>query len=107
MFSTSLDIIENPKNLKIKEVDTSIAAKALDDVDLAVVNNTYAGQVGLNTQDHGVFVEDKESPYVNIIVAREDNKDSTNVQNFIKSYQTEEVYQEAQKHFKDGVVKGW
>ncbi|HHW7519127.1 TPA: MetQ/NlpA family lipoprotein [Mannheimia haemolytica] len=107
LFSTSVDIIENPKNLKIKEVDTSIAAKALDDVDLAVVNNTYAGQVGLNTQDHGVFVESKDSPYVNIIVARQDNKDAANVQNFIKSYQTEEVYQEAQKHFKDGVVKGW
>lgn len=107
LFSTSLDIVENPKNLKIQEVDTSVAAKALDDVELAVVNNTYAGQVGLNATEHGVFVESKESPYVNIIVAREDNKNSEAVQNFIKAYQTEEVYQEAQKHFKDGVVKGW
>lgn len=106
LFSTSLDIIENPKNLKIQEVDTSVAAKALDDVALAVVNNTYAGQVGLSAND-GVFVEDKESPYVNIIVARKDNAANENVQNFVKSYQTEEVYQEAQKHFKDGVVKGW
>ncbi|QIW16100.1 DL-methionine transporter substrate-binding subunit [Pasteurellaceae bacterium RH1A] len=107
LFSTSLDIIENPKKLKIREVDTSVAARALDDVDLAVVNNTYAGQVGLNTQDHGVFVESKDSPYVNIIVARKDNQDSKAVQDFVKAYQTEEVYQEAQKHFKDGVVKGW
>ncbi|MGX3022177.1 MetQ/NlpA family lipoprotein [Ursidibacter sp. B-7004-1] len=107
LFSTSLDIVENPKNLKIKEVDTSVAAKALDDVDLAVVNNTYAGQVGLNATEHGVFVESKDSPYVNIIVARTNNKDSDAIQNFVKAYQTEEVYQEAQKHFKDGVVKGW
>ncbi len=107
LFSTSLDIVENPKNLKIQEVDTSVAAKALDDVDLAVVNNTYAGQVGLNATEHGVFVENKESPYVNIIVARKDNQASDAVQNFVKAYQTEEVYQEAQKHFKDGVVKGW
>ncbi|MDO4627459.1 MAG: MetQ/NlpA family lipoprotein [Pasteurellaceae bacterium] len=107
LFSTSLDIIENPKHLQIKEVDTSVAARALDDVDLAVVNNTYAGQVGLNTTDNGVFVEDKDSPYVNIIVARDDNKDSEAVKNFVKAYQTDEVYQEAQKHFKDGVVKGW
>ncbi|MDH2997787.1 DL-methionine transporter substrate-binding subunit [Pasteurellaceae bacterium LFhippo2] len=107
LFSTSLDIVENPKGLKIQEVDTSVAAKALDDVALAVVNNTYAGQVGLNATEHGVFVEDKESPYVNIIVARKDNKDSEAVQNFVKAYQTEEVFQEAQKHFKDGVVKGW
>ncbi|TCP96253.1 D-methionine transport system substrate-binding protein [Cricetibacter osteomyelitidis] len=107
LFSTSMDIVENPKNLQIKEVDTSIAARALDDVDLAVVNNTYAGQVGLNTTEHGVFVEDKDSPYVNIIVARDDNKDSKAVQDFVKAYQTEEVYKEAQKFFKDGVVKGW
>ena len=107
LFSTSLDIVENPKNLQIKEVDTSVAARALDDVDLAVVNNTYAGQVGLNTTDNGVFVEDKDSPYVNIIVARQDNKDSEAVQNFIKAYQTPEVEAEAKKHFKDGVVKGW
>lgn len=107
LFSTSLDIVENPKNLKIQEVDTSVAAKALDDVDLAVVNNTYAGQVGLNATEHGVFVENKESPYVNIIVVRKDNQASEAVQNFVKAYQTEEVFQEAQKHFKDGVVKGW
>lgn len=107
LLSTSLDIVENPKKLKVKEVDTSIAAKALDDVDLAVVNNTYAGQVGLNATEHGVFVEDKESPYVNIIVAREDNKDSPAVQNFVKAYQSDEVEAEAKKHFKDGVVKGW
>lgn len=107
LFSTSLDIVENPKNLKIQEVDTSVAARALDDVDLAVVNNTYAGQVGLNASEHGVFVEDKDSPYVNIIVAREDNKDSQAIQNFVKAYQTDEVESEAKKHFKDGVAKGW
>ena len=107
LLSTVADIVENPKNLKISEVDTSVAARALDDVDLAVVNNTYAGQVGLNAQDNGVFVEDKDSPYVNIIVARTDNKDSKAIQDFVKAYQTEEVYQEAKKHFKDGVVKGW
>lgn len=107
LFSTSLDIVENPKKLKIQEVDTSVAARALDDVVLAVVNNTYAGQVGLNASEHGVFVEDKDSPYVNIIVARDDNKDSKAIQNFVKAYQTDEVEAEAKKHFKDGVVKGW
>ncbi|OOF69674.1 MetQ/NlpA family lipoprotein [Rodentibacter caecimuris] len=107
LLSSVLDIIENPKNLNITEVDTSVAARALDDVELAVVNNTYAGQVGLNASEHGVFVEDKDSPYVNIIVARTDNKDSKAVQDFVKAYQTDEVEAEAKKYFKDGVVKGW
>lgn len=34
------------------------------------------------------LLEDKDSPYVNIIVARQDNKDSEAVQNFVKAYQT-------------------
>ena len=107
LFSTTIDIIENPKNLVIKEVDASVAARAMDDVDIAVVNNNYAGQVGLTASENGVFVEDKESPYVNIIVARTDNKDSAAIQNFVKAYQTDEVEAEAKKQFKDGVVKGW
>ncbi len=49
--------------------------------------------MGLNAQDNGVFVEDKDSPYVNIIVSHTDNKDSKAVQDFVKSYQTEEAYQ--------------
>ena len=106
LFSTSLDITDNPKKLNIKEVDTSVAARALDDVDLAVVNNTYAGQVGLTAND-GVFVEDKDSPYVNIIVARKDNVQSEAIQNFVKAYQSDEVEAEAKNQFKDGVVKGW
>lgn len=106
LFATSLDIVENPKNLEIKEVDTSVAARALDDVDLAVVNNNYAAQVGLTAND-GVFVEGKDSPYVNLIVARTDNKDSEAIQNFVKAYQSDEVEAEAKNQFKDGVVKGW
>ena len=107
LFSTTIDIIENPKNLVIKEVDASVAARAMDDVDIAVLNNNYAGQVGLTASENAVFVEDKESPYVNIIVARTDNKDSAAIQNFVKAYQTDEVEAEAKKQFKDGVVKGW
>ena len=107
LFSTTLDIVENPKKLVIKEVDTSVAARAIDDVDLAVVNNNYAGQVGLTASENGVFVEDKDSPYVNIIVARADNKDSKAIQDFVKAYQTDEVEAEAKKQFKDGVIKGW
>ena len=48
-----------------------------------------------------------KSPYVNLIVAREDNADSENVKNFVKAYQTDEVYQEAMKLFNGSVVKGW
>ncbi|AKD38832.1 protein PlpB [Pasteurella multocida subsp. multocida OH4807] len=107
LFSTSIDVVENPKNITIQEVETSLLPRALDDVDFAVINNTYAGQHGLTREKDGIFVEDKDSPYVNLVVAREDNKDSAVIKDFIKAFQSEEVYQEAVKHFNDGVVKGW
>ncbi|GJH43334.1 MetQ/NlpA family lipoprotein [Pasteurella canis] len=107
LFSTSIDVVENPKNITIQEVETSLLPRALDDVDFAVINNTYAGQHGLTREKDGIFVEDKDSPYVNLVVAREDNKDNEVIKDFVKAFQSEEVYQEAVKHFNDGVVKGW
>ncbi|MDP8079208.1 MetQ/NlpA family lipoprotein [Phocoenobacter skyensis] len=107
LFTTVADIVENPKNFDIKDVDASLTARSLDDVELAIINSGYASQIGLNAKDDGIFVEDKDSPYVNLVVARTDNKDSKAVQNFVKAYQTEEVFTKAQEFFKNGVVKGW
>lgn len=107
LFATENDIIENPKNVQIKQVDTALLTRSLDDVDLSIINNTYAGQAGLSPEKDGVIVESKESPYVNLIVSREDNKNDERLQTFLKAFQTEEVYQEALKLFNNGVVKGW
>ena len=43
-------------------------------VALSIINNNFAGQAGLLLKD-GVFVEDKDSPYVNLIVTREEKKE--------------------------------
>ena len=102
-----MDIGENPNNVKISQTDTALLTRALDDVDLAIINNNYAGQAGLTPEKDGVIVEAKDSPYVNLIVSREDNKDNPAIKDFVKAFQTEEVYQEALKHFPGGIVKGW
>ena len=107
MNATLLDVVDNPKKLKLVELEAPQLPRSLDDVDLAIINTTYASQIGLTPPKDGLFVEDKASPYVNLIVAREDNKDAENVQKFVKAFQTEEVYQAANEVFKGGVVKGW
>jgi len=105
--ATVLDIVSSPKNFKFVELEAPQLPRALDDVSLAIINNTYAGSVNLTAEKDGLFVEDKESPYVNLIVAREDNVANENVKTFVKAYQSEEVYQAAMKIFKGAVVKGW
>ncbi|CAM3600290.1 D-methionine-binding lipoprotein MetQ precursor [Vibrio aerogenes CECT 7868] len=105
--ATVQDIVENPKNIEVVELDAAQLPRSLDDVTVAIINNSFASQIDLSPNKDGIFVEDKDSPYVNLIVAREDNVNNDNVKNFVKAYQTEEVYQAAMKTFKDSVVKGW
>ncbi|WP_086982506.1 methionine ABC transporter substrate-binding lipoprotein MetQ [Vibrio aphrogenes] len=105
--ATPLDIVENPKKLDFVELEAPQLPNALQDVAIAIINNTFAAQNGLTVEQNGVFVESKESPYVNLIVAREDNANDENVQNFVKAYQSDAVYQEAMKLFNGSVVKGW
>lgn len=107
LTQTVLDIVENPKKLNIQTLDANLIPRALDQVDLAIINNTFAGQAGLFPSRDAIFVEDKDSPYVNIIVARDDNKADPDIQNFVKAYNTDEVYQKAMSEFQDSVVKGW
>ncbi|MEZ8196008.1 MetQ/NlpA family lipoprotein [Vibrio cortegadensis] len=107
LLATVRDIVGNPKNITIVELDAAQLPRSLDDVALSVINTTYASSINLTPQKDGIFVEDKESPYVNIIVSRIENLDAENVQNFVKSYQTDEVYNAASEIFQGGVVKGW
>ena len=90
LLATVRDITENPKNVTLVELDAAQLASPLDDVALSDQYNVCQ-LYQANTAKDGIFVEDKESPYVNLVVAREDNVNAENVQNFIKSYQTEEV----------------
>lgn len=109
LMPTSLDIVENPKDLKIVELEAPQLPRSLDDdqITLAVINTTYASQINLTPAKDGIFVEGKDSPYVNIIVAREDNKDAENVKKFVQAFQSDEVFQAADKIFNGGAVKGW
>lgn len=109
LLPTSNDIVSNSKALKIMEMEAPQLPRALDDqnVAIAVINNTFATPAGLNPSKDGLFVEDKDSPYVNIVVSRDDNKGEEKIRKFLKAYQSAEVEQVAAAEFKGGAVKGW
>lgn len=103
------DIAENFRNLNFLEIEAPQLPRVLDDkeVIIAVINNNFAAQAGLDPEKYGLLKEDKESPYVNVIVSREDNKNEEKVKNFVKAYQSDEVEAAALNAFKGGAVKGW
>ncbi|KAA6330500.1 D-methionine-binding lipoprotein MetQ [termite gut metagenome] len=103
-----IDIEANPRNFNIIELEAPQLPRALDDnnVALAVINNSFAVKAGLFLSD-GIYVEDKDSPYVNLIVARTENKDEEKVKKFAQAYQSEEVAETARHEFKEGAIRGW
>ncbi|SET01862.1 methionine ABC transporter substrate-binding lipoprotein MetQ [Thorsellia anophelis] len=106
---TQIDIIDNPKNLNIVELEPPLLPASLEDdtVALSIINTSFSTAIGLTPKKDGIFVEDKDSPYVNIIVAREENKDNPEVKQFIDSFQSDEVEQAADRLFEGSSVKGW
>lgn len=89
--ATKKNITENPKNLEIIEVDAAMLPRQLEEVDLALINTNYALEAGLNPTTDALFIEDKDSPYTNILVSRPDNKDSEAIQKLAKALTSDEV----------------
>ncbi len=75
-LSTVADIVENPKNVSFIELDSPLLTHSLDEVDLAFINTNYALDANLNPVKDALIIEDKDSPYVNVItVNTKDLKD--------------------------------
>lgn len=109
LLPTQFDIISNPHNFNIVELEAPMLPRSLDDdsIDIAIINNTFAEQAHLTPNKDSLFVENKDSPYVNIIVARKNNEHQKEIQELVKSYQTDVVAQKANEIFNGGAIQGW
>lgn len=103
-------ITENPKNLEIVEMDASQTARSLDDVDCAVVNDTFALDAGLD-KNEGIYVEDPKSEsvkqYINLIAARKEDENNEAYKEFIKYYQTDETKADFERITKGAWLPAW
>jgi len=104
---TVADIIDNPKNFKIVEVDAAQTARTLDDVDAAGINTNYATQAGLDPVKDAILREDPKGPYANIIVVRIADKDKPWVKLLVQSYQSPEIRDFVLAKFKGAVLPAW
>ena len=102
--ATPKDIAENPKHIKLRELEAATLPRVLTQVDLALINTNYALEAKLNPTEDALFIEGSDSPYVNILVARPDNKDSDAMQKLIEALHSEEVKQFINEKYKGAVV---
>lgn len=101
--ATINDIAENPKKLEIIELEAAQLPRSLDDVTISVINAGYAKSVNLDSKK-ALATEDNTSPYVNIIAAREQDKDNPTYQKFVKIFQSDNVRKYINDNFSDGLV---
>ena len=101
------DIIDNPKHLRFKELDAAHLPRVLPDVDAAVINTTFALLAGLEPTKNSLFVEDKDSPYANLIVIRSNNNKREKIDLFVKAMNSDEVKQKAKSMFGDAAIAAW
>ena len=94
LAATKNDIIENPLNLEIVELEAAQLARSLQDVDIAVINGNYALQAGLNVAD-ALAVEDASGEaaqyYANLIACRNGDENSEKITALVNALKTDAV----------------
>ena len=92
--ATVNDIVDNPKNLEIVELEARLLPDSLKDVDLAVINGNYAIDAGLKIAD-ALAIESAEgeaaTAYANVLTVKEGNEESEGVQALLAALESDEV----------------
>ena len=102
--ATILDIVDNPKNLEIVELEAAQIPSRLADVDLAVINSNYALGAGLNPTTDALAIESSDSPYVNVLVVKEGNEDNEAVQALVEALHSDAIRDFITEEFDGAVV---
>jgi len=90
-MATLRDVVANPKQLKFRELEAATLPRVLDEVDLALINTNYALVAGLDPARDALVIESHDSPYVNFLVGRPDNKDAPAVQKLAAALRSQSV----------------
>lgn len=100
LAATALDIVENPKKLRIREIEAAQLVRSLPDVDAAIVNGNYALLGGLKMRD-ALKLEDAGSlaatTYANIVAVRAGEENRPELRALIEALRSPE----ARKHMED------
>ena len=89
--ATVRDIVENPYNIKFREVEAAQLPNFLKDVDYAVINSNYAISAGLNPTKDSVAIEGSYSAYANILAVKEGNEQKPAIKALVAALESKQV----------------
>lgn len=108
LTATKKDIVRNPKNLEIKEIEAAQIPRSLKDVDLAVINGNYALEAGLKVSKDALAIEDTDSVgaknYGNILAVRDGDQNKASIKALIKALKSDTVKKYIEEKYDGAVV---
>jgi len=104
---TRLDIVENPMELKIEEIEAPQLARSLPDVDFSIINGNYAMLGKLKVKD-AVATEANDSlaaaTFANVIAVREGDEKRPEIVALMKALQSPEIKAFIEKKYGGAIV---
>lgn len=105
--ATKMDIVENPKNLELFEVEAAQIPRSLPDVDIAVINGNYAIEAGMKVTD-ALAVESSDSEaavtYGNIVAVQEGKENEDGVKALMEALTSDTVKEFMETTYEGAVV---
>lgn len=93
--ATINDIVDNPKNIKIQELEAAQVARVKGEVAFVVLNGNYALQAGFSVAQDSIAYEKSDSEaaqtYVNVIAVKEGNESSEAIKALVETLKSDEI----------------
>ena len=107
LTATVNDIEENPKNVKIQELEAAQVSRVKDEVAFVVLNGNYALEAGFSVGKDAVAYETSDSEaaktYVNVLAVKEGNEESEGIKALVEILKSDEIKQYIEDTY-DGAV---
>ena len=105
------DIVSNPKNIELVQVDASQIAALLPDVAAGVINGNFAVDFGFKPLKDAIFYDDvkfySDRRFVNLIAARAAERDNEVYKRIVEAYQSEAVAHVLSDKFYGAFFPAW
>ena len=105
--ATKIDIVENPKNLQINEVEAAQVPRTVSDVDIVVANCNYAISAGLDSASALAVESDTgqaAQAYANVVAVKEGQENSEKIKALVAVLTTSEVKSYIENKYSGAVV---
>lgn len=108
LTATAVDIVENPYNIELVELEAAQIPRTLPDVSFAIMNGNYAMEAGYSVAGDSLAYESADSEaastYVNVIAVKEGNENSAKIQALVSALKSDEVQQYIYDNYNGGVI---